>query len=65
MKARTRKLIGSMGIVGFLGFYVGAVAMLAERLPPDRWVQLVYFVVAGVGWGLPIIPLIWWMNRGD
>jgi hypothetical protein len=64
MNARTRKLIGSMGIVGFLGLYVGAVATLAERLPPDRWVQLAFFVVAGVAWGLPLVPLISWMNKG-
>lgn len=65
MKARQRKLIGSMGVVGFLGLYVGAVATLAERLPPDRWLQLVFFIVAGVAWGIPLVPLIWWMNRGD
>lgn len=63
MNARTRKLIGSMAIVGFLGLYVVAVSTLAERLPPGRVVQLVFFVVAGVAWGLPLLPLIWWMNR--
>ncbi|HTI67395.1 MAG TPA: DUF2842 domain-containing protein [Caulobacteraceae bacterium] len=64
MTARTRKLIGSMAIVGFLGLYVGAVAILAERLPPDRAVQLAFFLFAGVAWGAPLIPLIMWMNRG-
>ena len=64
MSARLRKLIGSMAIVGFLGAYVAVVATFAERLPPNWIVQLVYFVVAGVGWGVPLIPLISWMNRG-
>lgn len=64
MSARTRKFIGSMAIVGFLGLYVAAVAVLAERLPPNAMVQLAFFVIAGVAWGGPLIPLIAWMNRG-
>lgn len=64
MNVRTRKLIGSMAILGFLGVYIGAVALLGEALPPIWWVQLVFFVVAGVAWGLPLIPLIRWMNAG-
>lgn len=64
MNVRTRKLIGSMAILGFLGVYIGAVALLGETLPPIWWVQLVFFVVAGVAWGLPLIPLIRWMNAG-
>ena len=64
MSARTRKLIGSVAIVGFLGLYIAVVATLAERLPPNWIVQLVFFVVAGVAWGAPLIPLIAWMNRG-
>ena len=63
MSARTRKLIGSMAIVGFLGLYIAVVATLAERLPTDWRVQLVFFLVAGVAWGLPLVPLIGWMNR--
>jgi hypothetical protein len=64
MSARTRKFLGSIAIVAFLGFYVGAVALLAERLPTTWWVQLIYFVVAGTAWGAPLIPLIRWMNAG-
>ena len=63
MTTRTRKLIGSMGIVGFLGLYIAAVATLAERLPTNWMAQLAFFVVAGVAWGVPLIPLISWMNR--
>ena len=63
MTVRTRKLIGSLSIVGFLGLYIAVVATLAERLPPNWIVQLVFFLVAGVAWGGPLIPLISWMNR--
>jgi hypothetical protein len=64
MSVRTRKLIGSMAIVGFLGLYIAVVATLAERLPANWVVQLAFFLVAGVAWGGPLIPLITWMNRG-
>jgi hypothetical protein len=64
MRARTRKLIGSFAIVGFLGLYVTAVATLADRIPPHWAVQLVFFTLAGVLWGAPLIPLIRWMNAG-
>ena len=64
MTARTRKFIGSMGIVGFLGLYMIAVATLAEHIPTNWMAQLAFFVVAGMAWGVPLIPLIAWMNRG-
>ncbi len=64
MPARTRKLIGSMAIVGFLGLYIAAVATLAEHLPTNWIAQLAFFLVAGVAWGLPLIPLVIWMNKG-
>jgi hypothetical protein len=64
MPTRLRKLIGSLGIVAFLLFYAGAVAALADHLPSQWAVQLVFFVLAGVLWGAPLIPLITWMNKG-
>ena len=64
MPARVRKLIGSGAVMLFLFVYVGVVVALADRLPDLWWVKLLFFVVAGTAWGLPIIPLITWMNRG-
>jgi hypothetical protein len=64
MTARVRKLIGGAGIILFLLFYVGAVVHIAALLPSNDVVKLAYFAIAGIGWGVPIIPLITWMNRG-
>jgi isoprenylcysteine carboxyl methyltransferase (ICMT) family protein YpbQ len=64
MPARIRKLIGGVGVVAFLIAYAVLMTVIADHLP-DQWaVKLIFFVVAGVGWGLPLIPLITWMNRG-
>ena len=62
MPTRLRKLIGSAGVVAFLGLYIWAVSLLADHVPPSPWAQLAFFAAAGVLWGVPLIPLIRWMN---
>ena len=64
MKARVRKAIGGVGILVFLGVYVWVAATLGSRLPNQWAVRLIYYAVVGTSWGLPLIPLISWMNRG-
>ena len=64
MSTRLRKLIGSVGVVAFLGAYIWLVALLAERVPAVTWAQTAFFATAGVLWGVPLIPLIRWMNGG-
>lgn len=64
MTARTRKAIGSAGIVLFVILYAAAVVTLGGYVPKAWWAQLILYAVAGTAWGLPIIPLIKWMNSG-
>jgi hypothetical protein len=64
MGPRARKLIGLAGILAFLVFYVGLVTQAARYVPDHGPWQALFFVVAGLGWGVPILPLISWMNRG-
>ena len=64
MSARVRKAIGSLGILLFVGFYAWLVATVGDHVPRVWWAQLPYYLVAGTAWGVPIIPLIVWMNRG-
>ncbi len=63
MPPRLKKLVGSLGIVAYLIVYALAAIVLADKIPDHPALDLVYFVVAGVGWILPIIPLMTWMNR--
>lgn len=64
LSARVRKLIGLVAILAFLAGYIVVMASLGERVP-DHWAaKLAFYVVAGVCWGVPILPLISWMNRG-
>jgi hypothetical protein len=64
MSARYRKLIGLLGVLAFLAAYVTAVTLVADHVPKQWAAQLAFYLVAGLGWGVPILPLINWMNRG-
>lgn len=63
MNPRLKKLIGSLAILLFLFFYVVAVITIGDHVPEHWAVQLVFFGVAGIAWGIPLIPLMKWMNR--
>ena len=64
MNARVRKAIGGVGILAFLAAYIWAASSVGVMLPNQWAIRLAYYVVVGTAWGLPLIPLITWMNRG-
>ena len=64
MSARVRKFIGGIGILVFLAAYVWAMTALSEHVPDIFVLRLAFYAVAGIGWGVPILPLLSWMNRG-
>jgi hypothetical protein len=63
MSPRLRKLIGLFGILGFLAAYVLVVVTIGEHIPDNWAVQLVFYGLAGTVWGIPLLPLISWMNQ--
>ena len=63
--ARLRKFIGGIGILVYLAAWVWLFTSLYDYLPNNRVVQLIYFAVAGLGWGLPLMPLMSWMGKAD
>ena len=63
MPPRLRKLIGLFAILAFLALYVIAFATLGDYVPKHWAAQLAYFAVAGTLWGVPLFPLIRWMER--
>ena len=64
MTARWRKALGSALILMFVAGYVWLATVVGAHVPAVWWAQLIYYAVFGIGWGLPVIPLIAWMNRG-
>ncbi|HEV2531555.1 DUF2842 domain-containing protein [Phenylobacterium sp.] len=63
MSPRLRKLIGMIAILAFLATYVAMVATIGDHIPKHWAWQGLYFGLAGILWGVPLFPLISWMNR--
>ena len=67
MSQRTRKLIGAFLLVGSIVLWsilaTSIYLLLPEGLP--GLVLIGFFIVAGMGWMLPAMPLIKWMARPD
>ncbi len=60
-----RKFIAMLAIVGFLVGYIALAATIGSMLvDAPRWVQLIYFVIAGILWAFPLKPIMDWSGRG-
>jgi hypothetical protein len=67
MPVRTRKLIGTVALLLLVSVW-GLLAMaLAQSVLTsiNGFVAAIYYIVAGLGWVLPAMPLISWMSRPD
>ncbi len=61
---RTRRFVAMLGVLVFLAVYVWAVVAVGERLPDHPLIALLFYGVAGIAWGVPIIPLLRWAEGG-
>ena len=64
MSLRLRKFIGAIGLI-VLVIVWALVAMALAQMPAIRdhaIISVAYYVIAGLGWVLPAIPLISWMS---
>ncbi|KJC56845.1 hypothetical protein UP10_32000 [Bradyrhizobium sp. LTSPM299] len=67
MALRTRKLLGTI----FLLILVVVWSLLGMTIAQTPWLansgllQAIFYVVAGLGWVLPAMPIISWMLRPD
>ena len=65
MPLRLRKFIGAVAL--FVLVIVWAlVAMALAQAPTIRdnaYLSVAYYVIAGLGWVLPALPLVSWMSR--
>ncbi|HYE47910.1 MAG TPA: DUF2842 domain-containing protein [Caulobacter sp.] len=63
MGPRLKKAIGMLAILVFLTLYAMGAVSLHGLLPKNFLLELVYFAIAGTAWGLPLFPLLTWMNK--
>lgn len=67
MSMRTRKFVGTVALLVLVTVW-GLFAMaLAQSVLTDinGWVAALYYLVAGLGWVLPAMPLVSWMSKPD
>lgn len=65
MTPRIRKLIGAVALLTLVCVWA-LVAMAVAQFAfasTNSWAAAIYYVVVGLGWVLPAMPLISWMLR--
>ena len=67
MSVRTRKFIGTIALLALVIVWALLAMALAQSALTNinGWIAAIYYVVAGLGWVLPAMPLIKWMSRPD
>jgi hypothetical protein len=67
MPIRLRKLVGAILLIVLVAVWA-LLAMAFAQSPlvkANGVIEVIYYVVAGLGWVLPAMPLIRWMSRPD
>jgi hypothetical protein len=62
-----RKLIGAVALLLLVSVWALLAMALAQSALTDinGWIAALYYVVAGLGWVLPAMPVVSWMSRPD
>jgi hypothetical protein len=66
MSPRFRKLLGGFVMIAFVLVYALVAMALADSRPmhaAPAFVQTLLYVVLGLAWVLPLMPLVRWMER--
>jgi len=66
MSVRTRKLIGTIALLLLVAIWALLAMAFAQFAfsSPNAWAAMIFYVVAGIGWIFPAMPLIRWMEGG-
>lgn len=67
MKIRTRKLLGTVALLLLAAVWslMGMTVAQTPWLANSGVLQAIFYVVAGMGWVLPAMPIVSWMSRPD
>ncbi len=60
-----RKPAGMLAMLAIIALWAAIVASFSNQIVTwPRLLQLVFYIVAGIGWIFPIRPLLQWMETG-
>ncbi len=64
---RTRKLVGTIVLLVFLILYafLAMMAAIVLQVRANKFVEVLYYFVAGLAWLPPAAWVIWWMQKPD
>ena len=67
MTIRTRKLFGTIALLVLVVVWslIGMTIAQTPWLANSGLLQAIFYVVAGLGWVLPAMPIVSWMSRPD
>jgi Protein of unknown function (DUF2842) len=67
MPIRLRKFIGAILLITLVVTWALVAMALAQApvIKANGVIEVIYYVVAGLAWVLPAIPLVRWMSRPD
>lgn len=61
-----RKLIAMLIVLLWLFLWIVGASMLGSRMTDwNQLLQLLFYVVAGIGWIFPLRPIFRWMNANE
>lgn len=65
MTVRVRKFIGAIALIALVTVWALLAMALAQSAltSTNGLIAALYYVVAGMGWVLPAMPLVRWMSR--
>ncbi|CAN1518204.1 Protein of unknown function DUF2842 [Rhabdaerophilaceae bacterium] len=65
MNPRIKKLIGTIVMILFVIVYALVIMAVAPRIlvGNSKLVELAFYLVAGLAWVIPLLPLIRWMEK--
>ncbi|MET0220905.1 MAG: DUF2842 domain-containing protein [Pseudolabrys sp.] len=67
MPVRLRKFIGAILLITLVVTWALVAMALAQApvIKANGVIEVIYYVVAGLAWVLPAMPLVRWMSRPD
>ncbi len=68
MRSRQRKLIGTIIMLSFVVVYALIAMVVAQATAmkiKSLFLRTIIFALLGLGWAVPMVPLISWMEKRD
>ena len=67
MRIRTRKFLGAIALLVLVAVWALLAMAFAQfaLTSANGFVAALFYVIAGLGWVLPAMPVVSWMQRAD